>query len=303
MSAVFIGTCGTLWGCGARSVMEHSEDALPTLPGAGGALITSGTAGTLAATGGTYGATGGAPATGGAGGTVVAGGAGGTHATAGTGGAPATSGEGGTVVAGGTGGAHATAGAGGAPATGGTGGTHATGGEGGTVVAGGTGGTHATGGTGGAPATGGAGGGVIGSCTYPSCLWNLIRDCQVVGQCTQQEWQIAGGSTDITELCCSNGVDEIVTMRTQGSLMTGTVTVTSNGNKCYDVNLTSSADGSTVYYVWLDPTGQSVAKASLALMDSSPPIVYCGNGESMAMTSDCAPDGSQAAVTTTGTCR
>ena len=213
MSAVFIGTCGTLWGCGARSVMEHSEDALPTLPGAGGALITSGTAGTLAATEGTYWA------------------------------------------------------------------------------------------TGGAPATGGAGGGVIGSCTYPSCLWNLIRDCQVVGQCTQQEWQIAGGSTDITELCCSNGVDEIVTMRTQGSLMTGTVTVTSNGNKCYDVNLTSSADGSTVYYVWLDPTGQSVAKASLALLDSSPPIVYCGNGESMAMTSDCAPDGSQAAVTTTGTCR
>lgn len=213
MSAVFIGTCGTLWGCGARSVMENSEDALPTLPGAGGALITGGTAGTLAATGVTYWA------------------------------------------------------------------------------------------TGGAPATGGAGGGVIGSCTYPSCLWNLIRDCQVVGQCTQQDRQIAGGSTDITELCCSNGVDEIVTLRTQGSLMAGTVTVTSNGNKCYDVNLTSSADGSTVYYVWLDPTGQSVAKASLALMDSSPPIVYCGNGESMAMSSDCAPDGSQAAVTTTGTCR
>ena len=240
MSAVFIGTCGTLWGCGARSAMENSEDALPTSPGAGGALITGGTAGTLAATGGTFWATGGARATGGAGGTVVTGGAGGTHAT---------------------------------------------------------------GGTGGALATGGAGGGFIGSCTYPSCLWNLIRDCQVVGQCTQQDRQIAGGSTNITELCCSNGVDEIVTLRTQGSLMAGTVAVTSNGNKCYDVNLTSSADGSTLYYAWLDPTGQSVAKASLALLDSSPPIIYCGNGESMAMTSDCAPDGSQAAVTTTGTCR
>ena len=276
MSAVFIGTCGIFGGCGARSVMENSEDALPALSGAGGALITGGTAGKLVATGGNFWATGGAPATGGAGGTVATGGTGGTHATGG---------------------------AGGAPATGGTGGTHATGGAGGTGVAGGTGGTHVTGGTGGAPTTGGAGGGFIGSCTYPSCLWNLIRDCQVVGQCTQQDRQIAGGSTDITELCCSNGVDEIATLRTQGSLMAGTVTVTSNGNKCYDVSLTSSADGSTVYYVWLDPTGQSVAKASLALMDSSPPIVYCGNGESMAMTSDCAPDGSQAAVTTTGTCR
>jgi hypothetical protein len=186
--------------------------------------------------------------------------------------------------------------------TGGAGGTVVTGGTGGMRATGGAGGVPATGGAGGAPATGGAGGGFIGSCTYPSCLWNLIRDCQVVGQCTQQDRQIAGGSTEITELCCSNGVDEIATLRMLPP-MTGTVTVTSNGNKCYDVNLTSSADGSTLYYVWLDPAGQAVAKASLVLTDSSPPIIYCGNGESMEMTSDCAPDGSQAAVTTTGTCR
>jgi hypothetical protein len=278
MSAIFICACGTLWGCGARSVMENPEDDLPTLPGTGGAL-TGGTAGTSAATGGTFWSTGG---------TV------GTPATGDTGGTPATGGTGGTPAAGG---------AGVTPATGGTGGTLATGGTGGTVATGGTGGTRATGGTAGTPATGGAGGGFIGSCAYPSCLWNLIRGCQAVGQCTQQELQIAGGTTDLSELCCSNGVNEIVTIRTQGSILTGTVDVTSNGNKCYDVNLTTSADGSMLYYVWLDPSGQSVAKASIAMTDSSTPIIYCGSGESMAMTSDCAPDGSQAAVITTGTCR
>ena len=216
MSAIFIGACGYLWGCGARSVMlDTPEDDPPTLQGTGGAPVTGGTAGTPVTTGGT---------------------------------------------------------------------------------------SWAGGGSGGTPASGGSGGGVIGSCEYPSCLWNLIRDCLVVGQCSEQASQLAGGSTNITELCCRNGVDELITFRTQGSRITGTVAVTKDGNKCYDVNITTSADGNTAYYVWLDSNGQTVAKATIAMTDSSAPIVKCGNGESMPMTDACSPDGSQAAEVTTGTC-
>jgi hypothetical protein len=207
MSALLVGACGTLWGCGARSVMEKPEDDLPTLPGTGGAPTTGGTAGTFQATGGTF------------------------------------------------------------------------------------------------WATGGTGGGFIGSCEYPSCLWNLIRDCQVVGPCTGEEAQPAGSSTDIWEDCCSNGVDELTTIQTQGSKVTATAAVTKNGNKCYDVNVTTSADGSTLNYVWLDPSGQAVAKASISLWALGPSVIECGNGESMPMTNTCQPDGSQAAVITTGTCR
>ena len=244
MSALFIGACGYLWGCGARSTMDKPEDDLPTLPGTGGAPSTvGGAAGSSEATGGTF------------------------------------------------------------WATGGTGGTLATGGTGGTLATGGTGGMSATGGAGGTRATGGAGGGFIGSCAYSTCLWNLIRDCQVVGQCTQDELQVMGNSPGVTETCCSNGVDELVTLLVQGARITGTVAVTKNGNKCYDVNIMTTADGSTLYYVWLDASGQTVAKASIAMTDSSTPIIYCGNGESMAMTDACAPDGSQAAVITKGTCR
>ena len=234
MSAIFIGACGYLWGCGARSVMlDTPEDDPPTLQGTGGAPVTGGTAGTPVTTGGT---------------------------------------------------------------------SWAGGGSGGTPASGGSGGTPASGGSGGTSASGGSGGGVIGSCEYPSCLWNLIRDCLVVGQCSEQASQLAGGSTNITELCCRNGVDELITFRTQGSRITGTVAVTKDGNKCYDVNITTSADGNTAYYVWLDSNGQTVAKATIAMTDSSAPIVKCGNGESMPMTDACSPDGSQAAEVTTGTC-
>jgi hypothetical protein len=81
------------------------------------------------------------------------------------------------------------------------------------------------------------------------------------------------------------------------------VAVTKNGKKCYDVDITTSGDGSTANYVWIDPSGQAVAKASIALTASSTPTVKCGNGESMSMTDQCAPDGSQAADITTGTCK
>jgi hypothetical protein len=270
MAAIFIGVCGYLWGCGARSVMlDTPEGDPPTLQGTGGAPTAGGTPGTSAATGGT---------------SWAGGGAGGTPASGGTGGTPASGGTGGT------------------PASGGTGGTPASGGTGGTPASGGTGGTPASGGTGGTPASGGTGGGFIGSCEYPSCLWNLIRDCPVVGQCTEEASQLAGGSTNITELCCRNGVYELITFRTQGSRITGTVAVSKSGNKCYDVNITTSADGNTAYYVWLDPSGQAVAKATIAMTDSSTPIVKCGNGESMPMTDVCAPDGSQAAEITAGAC-
>jgi hypothetical protein len=72
---------------------------------------------------------------------------------------------------------------------------------------------------------------------------------------------------------------------------------------CYDVNLTTSGDGSALNHVWLDPSGRAVAKASIAMADNSMPTINCGNGESMAMTGDCTPDGSQTAEITTGTCR
>jgi len=202
-------------------------------------------------------------------------------------------------------------GTGGAPNTGGTAGTFAAaggaswvaGGAGGVPATGGSGGTPATGGSGGMPATGGAGGGFIGSCAYPSCLWNLIRDCQVAGPCTQDESQGAGALTEISELCCSNGVNELVTLRIQGSRVSGTVAVTKGGSKCYDVSITASGDGNTLYYAWLDPSSEVVAKATMAMMDSSDPVITCRNGETMTMTDSCAPDGSQAAEITAGTCR
>ncbi len=270
--AVFVGACGYLWGCGARSgMLDMPEDDLPSLPGAGGApTTTGGSAGTSEATGGTF---------------LATGGMGGTHAT------------------GGTGGTHPTGGTGGTHATGGTGGTHATSGMGGSPATSGMGGSPAAGGTGGSPAMGGTGGGFIGSCEYPSCLWNLIHDCLVAGQCTQDDSVLADGSTEITKLCCNNGTNELVTWQTQGSRHTGSVGVTKNGNKCYDVNITTSGDGTTISYVWLDPSGQAVVKTSIGRMaDSGPPVLQCGNGESMPMASECAPDGSQAAEITTGTC-
>jgi hypothetical protein len=225
ISAIFVGVCGCLWGCAARSEMDMPEDDLPALPGTGGVPTpTVGTAGTSAATGGTSWGGGGA---------------------------------------------------GGAPASGGAGGT---------------------------PTTVGTGGGFIGSCEYPSCLWNLIRDCLAVGLCTQEKSQLPN-DTDTTKLCCSNGTSEFVTQRKQGSRLTGTVAVTKNGNKCYDVNFTTSGDGNTYNYVWFDPSGQAVVKASIATTGSSTPTLQCGNGESMPMTSECAPDGSQAAEITTGTCQ
>ncbi len=168
----------------------------------------------------------------------------------------------------------------------------------------GTGGLPATGGAGagGTSATGGAGGGFLGSCEYPACLWSLIRDCLVEGPCSQQDSLLADGATQVTELCCSNGVDELVTVRTQGSRITATVAVTKKGNKCYDVQVSTRADGSAIDYVWLDPGGRVVAKASMVMTSSSLPAVYCTNGESMTMTEDCAPDGSQEAEVRTGTC-
>jgi hypothetical protein len=280
---ILAGACACLAACGARSGMLDTPEAeLPTRPSTGGGPGVGGAAGTSAATGGSPGTGGATTTTVGTGGTTIT-----TGGSPGTGGvATATGGTGGTTIA--------IAGTGGTPATGGTGGVRATGG---------TAGRPPTGGTGGAPATGGAGGGFIGSCEYPSCLWNLIRDCQVVGPCTEDDSGLSGGPTEVAELCCSNGVDERVTLRMEGSRFTGTVAVTKNGDKCYDVVITTRSDGDTVDYAWLSPGGQTVAKSTISMSDSDTPVINCANGESMPMPDECAPDGSQAAEVTIGTCR
>jgi hypothetical protein len=200
-----------------------------------------------------------------------------------------------------TGGVRSTSGAAGTSAAMG-GSPWASGGAGGIRTTGGAGGRPATGGMGGGPATGGTGGGFIGSCEYPSCLWDLIGDCQVAGPCTEDDSGLTGDLAESIEICCSNGVNERITFRAQGSGFTGTLAVTKNGNRCYDVSFATRADGNTVDYAWLEPSGQAVAKASFAMTDSSFPVIYCANGESMLMTDECAPDGSQAAEISTGTC-
>jgi hypothetical protein len=160
--------------------------------------------------------------------------------------------------------------------------------------------TPAAGGAGGvAPATGGTGGGFIGSCAYPSCLWHLIRNCQVVGECTEES--SVGDAIMASRLCCANGTRESVTERYQGTAIVGALTVTKDGNRCYDVTFTASTEGNTADFVWLDPGGQKVAKAELSLTSNAATIT-CTNGETMTMTADCSPDGSQAATVIDGRC-
>jgi hypothetical protein len=291
-STILAGTFVCLAACGARTEMlETPEDNLPAPHSTGGIPETNGVGGTFVAS--TSAAMGGSPGSGGL--TSTPSDTGGmTTASGGAGGRPTTGGTAGWGTSGGTGGVLA---------TGGTNSRRATGGRGGRPVTGGSGPASATGGTGGGPATGGAGGGFIGSCEYPSCLWDLIRDCQVAGPCTEDDSGLSGSTTEYIELCCANGVNELITIRTEGSRFRGTVAVTKSGNKCYDVNIGTRADGTAVDYAWLDPSGQTVAKTTLLLTGSDTPVVNCANGESMVMPDQCAPDGSQQAEVTTGSCQ
>jgi len=178
-------------------------------------------------------------------------------------------------------------------ATGGSAGTsQSTGGYGGSIVAmGGSGGS--------ASATGGAGGGFIGGCAYPSCLWNLIRDCSADGQCTEDDTG-ANAPVLVIKLCCSNGVTENISVSASSTAIVGTVAVGKNGKKCYDVGFNAASDGSNAAYAWKDASGQTVAKGTLTSDGSM--AVTCANGDSMFISNDCSLDGSTE-LHDSGTCK
>jgi len=217
------------------------------------------------------------------------------QAPGGTGGIPqSTGGAVGTMSA--TGGAagavHATGGAAGA--------VHATGGAAGAVHAtGGAAGPMSTGGSGGVTyATGGSGGGFVGSCAYPSCVWSLIRDCLPNEPCSESN---SSASSSIFKVCCSNGVNEDfrLTMQT-GNHLAGTVAISKNGKLCYDVDVDVPTDSTGGTYIYRNPAGETVAKASM--MSDSSMVIVCNNGESLALPSGCEPDGSNGLKIGSGTC-
>jgi hypothetical protein len=178
-------------------------------------------------------------------------------------------------------------------ATGGAAGAmHATGGAAGSMSTGGSGGVTY--------ATGGAGGGFVGSCAYPSCVWGLIRDCLPVGPC--EESSSSGTGTVVTEkVCCSNGVNENFRVSMQASnRMTGTVAISKNGNLCYNVDVDVPTDATSGIYVYKNPAGVMVAKASLRSDGSM--VVSCNDGETLTLPADCPPDGSGNMTTVSGTC-
>jgi hypothetical protein len=161
----------------------------------------------------------------------------------------------------------------------------------------------ATGGVGGGTtlASGGAGGGIIGGCRYPSCLWNLVKDCLVIGQCTEESNPNAAIQQ---KLCCSNGVTETVSVLTQSSgALSGTVTVTKGGAACYTVAFNgrfTSGNDTNATYAWIDPSGQVAVKGFMS--DSKYVTLSCPNGETEQFSVDCSPDGSDEAIKTPGRC-
>jgi hypothetical protein len=189
--------------------------------------------------------------------------------------------------------------------TGGDGGAvESTGGKGGTIndaTGGAAGGTYAIGGDGGATnGTGGAGGGSLDGCQYPSCIWNLIRDCRANGPCTEDN----SGSNSVPKvykLCCANGFNKTTTVNQSSTTLDGTVAVTKDGAKCYDVNVKAALDGSQVTrYVWTTPDGLVAANASLTSDDAL--AIVCTNGETLALRSGCPAAGSSSASPSNGTC-
>jgi hypothetical protein len=200
--------------------------------------------------------------------------------------------------------AQTSSGSGGAAhASGGAGGTtHASGGSAGaTHASGGSAGAN-SGGVGGMPSTiGGSGGGVANGCMYPSCVWNLLRDCYPDGQCTQESSSSSGLTYDVA-LCCSNGVNESIHLNVPLSgNMTGTVTITKHGQGCYSVVVSEPITSMTATYTYKDTSGTTVAKAT-TMSDGSTDIV-CNDGESLTLPTYCNPDGSTSSMTTTtGTC-
>ena len=139
----------------------------------------------------------------------------------------------------------------------------------------------------------------IGGCAFPSCLWNLVRDCSADGQCTEDDTG-ASAPVLIIKLCCSSGVTENIVVTTSTSAIVGTIAVAKNGKKCYDVGFTAAGDGSNAAYVWKDPSGQAVAKGSLT--SDGFMKVDCSNGESMLFSNACSLDGSSG-LRDSGTCK
>jgi hypothetical protein len=149
--------------------------------------------------------------------------------------------------------------------------------------------------------SGGSGGAILGGCRYPSCLWNLVKDCLVIGQCTEES---NPSSTIQQKLCCDNGVDETVSVLTQSSsVLSGTVAVTKSGAACYTVSFSgrvTSGSEMNVTYAWIDPSGEIAAKG--VMTNSKFVTLTCPNGETEQFPVDCSPDGSDQAIRTPGRC-
>jgi hypothetical protein len=149
--------------------------------------------------------------------------------------------------------------------------------------------------------SGGSGGAILGGCRYPSCLWNLVKDCLVIGQCTEES---NPSSTIQQKLCCDNGVGQTVSVLTQSSIvLSGTVVVTKGGAACYTViftGRTTSGNEMTATYAWIDPSGQIAVKGVMS--DSKFVTLTCPNGETEQFPVDCSPDGSDQAIRTPGRC-
>lgn len=157
-------------------------------------------------------------------------------------------------------------------------------------------------GTGGSSlASGGTGGGGAVGCAYPSCLWNLIKDCLVTGPCTREDV----GTTGVQQrLCCSNGVTQIVSIQTTASSgLSGTMSITKDGARCYTVDVTGRVLPSgdvRATYTWLDPSGRVALTGELSNSDFV--ALTCPGEAPVEFDINCSADGSDGADITDGTC-
>jgi len=158
-----------------------------------------------------------------------------------------------------------------ATATGGAGGGAGRGSAGGATpqgTGGAVGGGSSGAAAGGASAGGAGGGGGAGGC-FPACLNSLSQSCPTTGTCTYAiNIQAAG-----VNFCFANGIKaQNATLPTNSGPTTSTVKNV-DGSLCYTLE-TTLGNGS-VLYTWKNPTGATVATATVATATMNMMAIMC----------------------------
>jgi hypothetical protein len=154
-----------------------------------------------------------------------------------------------------------------------------------------------------APATSVDGSSSTGTCGYPQCYIDLVKNCVPSGACQQQS--SGSGLTTSVNACYANGVKVITATEVSITLSSVTTTITTKNAQgvCYSLEAPYAVGSGNVTYTMKNAAGTTVATVATNT-NAKTTTITCTGGSPVVVPTNCndGVDAGNSSPCTTGTC-